>query len=141
MSNLELGTKATVLDVIISRCSPDSKHRRSDRHHTNSGCSFFRYTNDDHWNHANQRRKHKTWTKEDNQLALHCYLRSKATRREYRNRMIEMRQECDSFQTTRQKHADQVRIMIKRDWFSDLKILEIHQKKRKEKENEQTLIQ
>ena len=42
--------------------------------------------------------------------------------------MIEIWQECASFQTTSQKLADQVRTIIKKDVFFDLEILEIHQK-------------
>ena len=40
-------------------------------------------------------------------------------------RMIEIWQGCASFQTTNQRLTDQVRIIIKKGWFSDL---EIHQK-------------
>ena len=39
--------------------------------------------------------------------------------------MIEICQECDSFQTTSQRLADQARTIIKEGWFSDLEILEI----------------
>ena len=46
----------------------------------------------------------------------------------YRKRMIKIWQECANFQTTSQKLADQVRTMIKKGWFSDLEILDIHQK-------------
>ena len=35
---------------------------------------------------------------------------------------------CSSFQTTSQRVAYQIRTIIKKGWFSDLKILEIHQK-------------
>ena len=42
--------------------------------------------------------------------------------------MIEIWQECVNFQTTSQRLADQVRTIIKKGWFSDLEILEIHQK-------------
>ena len=46
--------------------------------------------------------------------------------------MIEIWQECASFQTTNQRLADQVRtIIIKKGWFSDLEILEIYQKTNK----------
>ena len=55
---------------------------------------------------------------EDNQLALHCYFRSKPTQRGYRKRMIW--QEYSNFQTTSQRLADQVRTIIKKGWFSDL---------------------
>ena len=45
--------------------------------------------------------------------------------------MIEIWQECAKFQTT----ADQVRTIIKKGWFSDLEILEIHQKTHKQNYN------
>ena len=45
--------------------------------------------------------------------------------------MIEIWQECASFQTTSQKFADQVRTIIKKGWLSDLEIQEIHQKTHK----------
>ena len=35
------GTHATGLSVMIGRYSPDSQHRRPDRHPANIGCSFF----------------------------------------------------------------------------------------------------
>ena len=121
------GSQATGLGAIFGRCSPHSQHRRPERHPENVGCSFFRYTNDDLRNHTNQRRKHKTWTREDNQLALHCNFISNPTLTGYRKRIIEIWQECTSFQTN-QRLADQVRTLIKKGWFSDLEILEIRQK-------------
>ena len=48
--------------------------------------------------------------------------------------MIEIWQECTSFQTS-QRLADQVRTIIKKSWFSDLEILEIHQKINNEQDN------
>ena len=128
--NLTQGrTQATGLGVMISRCSPDSQHwRPTDRHPVSAGCFFFRYTNDDLRNYNNQRRKHKTWTREDNKLVLHGYFRSNLIQRKYRKRMIEIWQECASFQTTSQRITDQVRTIIKKGWSSDLEILEIHQK-------------
>ena len=55
--------------------------------------------------------------------------------REYKKSMIEIWQECTSFQTTSQRLADQVRTIIKEGWFSDLEILEIHQKINNEQDN------
>ena len=135
MSNLNITkrrTLATGLGVIISRCSLDSQHGRPVRHSANVGCSLFRCMNDNISNHNDQRPKRKTWTREDNQLALHCYFRSNPSQRVYRKRMIETWQECASFQTTNQRLADQVRTIIKKGWFSDLEILEIHQKTQKQ---------
>ena len=84
------GTRATGMGVMISRCSPDNQHGSFDGHPVAAGSSFFRYTNDDLRNHTNQRHKHKTWTREDNQLALYCYFRSNPTQRGYRKGMIEI---------------------------------------------------
>ena len=42
--------------------------------------------------------------------------------------MREIWQECAKFQTTSRRLADQVRIIIKKGWFSDLEFLETHQK-------------
>ena len=42
--------------------------------------------------------------------------------------MIEIWREYSNFQTTSQRLADQVRIIIKKGWFSDLEIIEIQQK-------------
>ena len=131
MSNLNItkrGTQATGLGVMISRCSPDSQHGRPGSQPVNVGCSLFRCMNDDMSSHNDQRPKRKTWTREDNQLAPHSYFRSNPSQRGYGKRMIEIWQECANFQTTSQRLADQVRTIIKKGWFSDLEILEIHQK-------------
>ena len=92
--------------------SPDSQHGRHNRHPANVGCSFFRYETYDLRSHTNQRGKHKKWTREHNQIALHYYLRSNPTRRGYRKRMIEIWHESSSFQTINQRIADKVRTII-----------------------------
>ena len=120
-------TQATGLGVMIGRCSPDSQHGRSDRHPTNVGCFFFfGYINDDVRNHNDQRSTRKTWTREDNQLGLQCYFWSNPSQRGNRKRMIEIWQECSTFQTTSQRLVFQVRTIFKKSWFSDLELLEIH---------------
>ena len=123
--------------IIIIMCSLASQHGRPDRHPLNVGCFSFRYRNDDVTNHNDQRPTRKTWTKEDNQLALQCYFRTNPSQRGYRKRMIEIWQEYAKFQTTSQRLADQVRTIIKKGWFSDLELLEIHKKKHQNK----TMIQ
>ena len=129
------GTQATELGIMISRCSPDSQHERPDRHPTNVGCSFFRYINDDVTNHNEQRPKRRTWTREENKLVLECYSRSKPSQKGYRERMIEIWQECSTFQTTSQRLADQVRTITKNGWFSELELLEIQQKNKNTETN------
>ena len=49
--------------------------------------------------------------------------------------MIENWQKCASFQTTSQWLADQVRTIIKKGWFSDFEVLEIHKKINKQDNN------
>ena len=49
--------------------------------------------------------------------------------------MIEIWQERSSFQTTSQRLADQVKTIIKKGWFSDLELLEIHQRTLKQNYN------
>ena len=129
------GTQACYLGVMIGRCSPDSQHGRPDRHPTDVGCSFFRYINDDVTNHNGQRPKRRTWTREENQLVLECFFRSNPSQRGNRKRMMEIWQERSTFQATRQRLADQVRTIMKKGWFSDLELLEIHQKTLKQNTN------
>ena len=121
------GAQDSDLGVMIGRFSLDSQHGRPDSHPANVGCSLFMYTNNDSMNPANQRPKRKTWTREDNQLALHCYFKSNPTQRGYKKRMMEIWQELAIFQTTSQRFADQVRTIMKKGWFSELEIIEIHQ--------------
>ena len=109
------GTQATGLGVMLGRCSLESQQGRPSRHPANVGCSLFRYLNDDISNHNDQRPKRKTWTREDNQLELHCYFKSNPSQRGYRKRMIEIWQECASFQTTSQRLAHQLRTKIKNE--------------------------
>ena len=42
--------------------------------------------------------------------------------------MMEIWQELSNFQTTSQRLADQVRTIVKKGWFSELEIIDIHQK-------------
>ena len=118
-------TQAPDLGLMMGRRSLDRQHGRPDRHPTNVGCSLFRYTNGDLRNHTNQRPRRKVWTREANQLALHCYFRSNPTHKGYRKRMMEIWQEHSNFQTTSQILALQVRTIIKKGWLSDLEMIEI----------------
>ena len=96
---------------------------------------FFRYINDDVSNHNEQRPKRRRWTREENQLVLECYFRSNPSQRGYRKRMMEIWQERPTFQTTSQRLADQVKTIMKKGWFSNLELLEIHQKTLKQSYN------
>ena len=49
--------------------------------------------------------------------------------------MIEIWQECASFQTKSQRLAGQVRTIMKKGWFSNLEILKIHQKMNNEQDS------
>ena len=41
--------------------------------------------------------------------------------------MIAISDKCDKFKTTKQRLADEARLIIKKSWFYDLGMLEIHQ--------------
>ena len=123
-----LGTQITGLGIMIGRCYADSQHEGSNCHSVIVDCSFFEYTNVVLSNHTSQRRRHKTWTRRDNQRELHCYFRCYSTQRRYKKRMIEIWGKCTRFQTTAQSLADQVRTIIKNSWFSDIEIQVIRQK-------------
>ena len=125
----------TGFGVIISWCSPDSQHGRSRRYPANVGCSFFQVHEWWFKEPLQSETQTQTWSREDNQVALHCYFRSNPTQRVYKRRMRVIWQECASFQTTSQRLADQFRRMIQKGWFSDLEILEIHQKINNEQDN------
>ena len=55
--------------------------------------------------------------------------------------MIEIWRKYARFKTTSPKLADQVRIIIKKGWFSNLGILEIHQQQQQKNQVKKTLIQ
>ena len=129
------GTQATGLGVMIGRCSPDSQHGRPDSHPTNVGCSLFRCINKDVTNHNEQRLKRKTWTREENKLALESYFRSNHSQRWHSKRIKENWQEHSTIQITSQRLADQVRTIIKKGWFSDLELLKINPKTAKQNYN------
>ena len=130
MSNLNIkkrGTQANSLGVMIGRRSLDSQHPivilRMLAVFFSGTCMTTLAT-------TTIRTKRKIWTKEDNQLALHCYFKNNPSQRGYRKRMIDLAK-CASFQTC-QRLADRVRTVIKKGWFFDLEIIEIHQKTQKE---------
>ena len=52
---------------------------------------------------------------------------------------MEIWQELSNFQTTSQRLADQVRMIIKKVWFSKLEIIEIHQKINDQQKSNNTL--
>ena len=52
---------------------------------------------------------------------------------------MEIWQELSNFQTTSQRLDDQVRTIIKKGWFSDLEIIEIHQKINDQQSSNNTL--
>ena len=68
-----------------------------------------------------------TQDSEDNKLAPHCNFRSNPTQRGYRKGLIEIWKQCIRYKTTNQRFGDRARTIIKKGWFSDLEILEIHQ--------------
>ena len=52
---------------------------------------------------------------------------------------MEIRQELSNFQTTSQRLTDQIRTIMKKGWFSELEIIEIHQKINDQERSNNTL--
>ena len=121
------GTQVTGLGVMIGRCSPDTQHRRPDRHPANIGSSFFQVHEWRVKNYTNQKRKNK-FIDEGRQptcTTLLFYQQPYTKRIQEKNYIM---QECSSFKITSQRFADQVKTIIKKGWFSELEIIEIYQK-------------
>ena len=116
---IQHGTKTTGFDVVIDRCSLDNLHEGPNKRPANSGCSFFRYTNNELSNNSNQRYQRRKRIRENNKFAIDSYSRSHPIQREYR-KMIETWEECSRFNATSQRLADQART-IKKIGFLTLK--------------------
>ena len=107
---------------------------RIEEHPANVASSSSRYTNDssfwdtndEQFDHSQQRQLRIKWTRDENKLALYCYFRSNPAKRGYRKRMIETWTEFSRSKATKQRFADQVRTIRKNGWYSDIEILEIH---------------
>ena len=137
-NRIQSGSQRKGQGGMIGRCSPDNHHEGSDRHPVNAGCSFS-YTIDDLINPTNHRKQQRKWTREDNKFALQFNFRRNPSQRRYWKKTIEIWEECARFHTTNQSFIDQIRMIIKKDRFSDLEISEIHLKinreSRKQKAN------
>ena len=59
---------------------------------------------------------------EDNKFALYCYFKSNLTQR-----MIIIWVKFAAYKTTNQRFTYQALTVIKKGWFSELEVLEIHQ--------------
>ena len=126
------GTQRTGLSVMIGRCSSDIHHGGPVGILRMLTVLFFMYTNNEQSNHTNQKHKHSKWTREDNKPALPSSFRTNPIQTGHRKRMVEIWEECARFKTTSQRLAGQVRRMIKKGWFFDLEILQIHQRVNRE---------
>ena len=134
MSNINITQRrnqAIGLCVMIGMCSPDCQNGRPDRLPSNSGCPFLgiRTTNQETIQTRDVNAKHG----QEKTTKLHCNFRRNSTLG-YIKRMIEIWQECTSFQTSSQRLVEQFGTIIKKGWFSDLEIQEIRQKTNKEQD-------
>ena len=131
MSNWNMtqrGIQATEVGDMISICSSNSEHWGPRRYPVNISC-FLGAMNDDVSNSTNRRHQHRKLTREVKKssrfIFFFFFFRSNPTQRGYRKIMTYIWDECTRFQTTRQRVANQFRAIIKKDWFSELEILEI----------------
>ena len=93
----------------------------------NTNNSSFRCTTDEQIDHSHQTPQLRKSTREDNKLALYYYFRSNSAKRGYRKRMIEACIEFGRFKSTNQRPTEQIIIITRNGWFSDLEINEFLQ--------------
>ena len=70
----------------------------------------------------------KKWNKDENKVAIECYLKSDPTRRGYRKRMHNIWIDKTSINISEQRLADQVNQIKKKGWLTELEIEEIKRK-------------
>ena len=119
------GTQKTGLGVIISRCSPDRQHERSDSLPGNVACSFFWYTVDEWRNYFTSRvvnTKHGLGKKAN--LHYTTVLGANLPKEDIGKELLTSGKNVLVFRQL----AGQVRTIIKEGWFSDLEILEYTRK-------------
>ena len=80
-------TEVIDLNVKISKCYLNSKHRETGRHPAYVGSSFFRYTKTKATTHL---RDTKIWIREDSKNLIRHYLICNRTKRGYRKKIIEI---------------------------------------------------
>ena len=67
----------------------------------------------------------RKYTREDNRAILHCYYSSEPGKIGYRKRMWESWKESGGFEISEQRMADQVRTILKKEWFTAEELEEI----------------
>ena len=67
----------------------------------------------------------RRWTKEVNKLVMRCFYQSDPTRRGYRKRMIAIWREIGTFEVTKQRLVDQLRIIRTNEWLIKVELEEI----------------
>ena len=65
------------------------------------------------------------WSKETNKLVMKCYLMSQPNEWGYRRRMLDIWDSHGGARVNEQRLADQVRVIIKKGWLTELEIEEI----------------
>ena len=84
-----------------------------DRIHTAQNSNIIRAVN---------RRK---WSKDDNIIAMECFIRNKPENRGYRRRMISIWQDRGMFEISEQRLADQVKQIKHNQWLTKVEVEEM----------------
>ena len=105
-TNSQRGSPSPVLVGMLEQVPPD-------RRHTAQNSNGIRAVN---------RRK---WSKDDNRIAMECFIRSKPENRGYRRRMINIWQDRGMFEKSEQRLADQVKQIKHNQWLTKVEVEEI----------------
>ena len=105
-TNSQRGSPSPVLVGMLEQVPPD-------RIHTAQNSNRIR---------AVSRRK---WSKDDNRIAMECFIRSKPENRGYRRRMISIWQDRGMFEISEQRLADQVKQIKHNQWLTKVEVEEM----------------
>ena len=67
----------------------------------------------------------RIWSTQDNHTLMKFYYQSQPDKRGYRKRLLSIWNKNKMFAATEQRLCDQVRIIMKRGWFSELQLEEV----------------
>ena len=67
----------------------------------------------------------RKWSKNDNKIAMDCYIKSEPDKRGYRRRMISLWQDKGMFEISEQRLADQISTIKRNQWLTNVEIEEM----------------
>ena len=70
----------------------------------------------------------RRWTKDENRLVMRCFYQSNPTRRGYHKPMTAIWREIGTFEITKKRLVDQVRVVRTNEWLTEVELEKIRRK-------------